>query len=384
MVAFACPGGLARRSAVLALAIATLACGMPTADRSAGAPAVSEVAPAPSAPPPATAQAPAGSAAAGPSLPLEPAAIKFGHVGATPYAAVYVAAEKGYFQERGISVDFERTQSSAEAVPLVSAGQVQATGAGYGASFFNAYARGVDLIMVAPIVTTPTRGDSPAPVVARRDLVDSGAVRGPGDLRGRKVGVLATGGYAEYSLMLALRMGGLTIDDVDLVTLPLPDMPTALANQNLDAAWTPEPFGTLIEQRDIGRKIATTHDLGEEQSALVMNTQWMRAHPDAAANFMVGYLKGARDLWGPGWKDPANVAIMHKYTDVPVDTIMRSPDSYTDPDGKFNVGSIERLQQYLLERGYLQYKEPIPISQLIDDGPARRAVEQLGPFDRDQ
>jgi ABC-type nitrate/sulfonate/bicarbonate transport system substrate-binding protein len=293
-----------------------------------------------------------------------------------------VAADKGYFQERGITVEFERTQSSAEAIPLVSAGQVQATGAGYGASFFNAYARGVDLIMVAPIVTTPVQGESPAPIVARRELVDSGAVRTAGDLRGRKVGVLATGGYAEYSLVLALRKGGLTVDDVELVTLPLPDMPAALANGNLDAAWAPEPFGTLVEQREVGRKIATDHDLGEEQSALVMNTQWMKAHPNAAINFMIGYLKGARDLWGPGWKNPENVAIMNKYTDVPIETIMRSPDSYTDPDGKFNLDSIRGLQQYLLERGYLQYKDPIPVTQLIDEAPARRAVEGLGPFDR--
>src|SRR6478609_8414122 len=49
----------------------------------------------------ATGPATSGAAPTGAAVPLEPLTVKFGHVAATPYAPAYVAADKGYFQERG-------------------------------------------------------------------------------------------------------------------------------------------------------------------------------------------------------------------------------------------------------------------------------------------
>ena len=84
-------------------------------------------------------------------------------------------------------------------------------------------------------------------MVARR----SAGIRGIIDLRGKRV-AQTPGTSSIYFLVDMLRLVGLTVDDVTLVTMEGPDMPAALAGKQIDAMamWEPHAQNALDQLGD--------------------------------------------------------------------------------------------------------------------------------------
>src|SRR3954447_11215617 len=104
---------------------------------------------------PAPAQAPGGNAApqaapaasAVPSGP--PEVVHVGVPGSFTDAGLAIGIAQGYFQQQNLEVDPQRLDSAAKMIPFVSTGQLDVAGGGPGAGLFQAFARGVDLKIVA-------------------------------------------------------------------------------------------------------------------------------------------------------------------------------------------------------------------------------------------
>src|SRR5436309_1575040 len=120
----------------LLLAACSTAGGAPPAPSAAGA-----------APPAGPAAAPSAAVAVAPTKPPEPARVRITDAQITSAAGSYIAAEKGYFREEGIEVEFIPT--GADQVPIVVADQADVAGAPINAFLFNAFARGIPLRVVA-------------------------------------------------------------------------------------------------------------------------------------------------------------------------------------------------------------------------------------------
>ena len=80
----------------------------------------------------------------------------------------------------------------------------------------------------------------------RKDLVDSGQLRTPADLRGLRIGISARGTSGEPDIAAWLQPHGMTLDDVEMVELAFPEHAAALAGRTLDASMNLEPFVTFI------------------------------------------------------------------------------------------------------------------------------------------
>jgi NitT/TauT family transport system substrate-binding protein len=93
---------------------------------------------------------------------------------------------------------------------------------------------------------------------------------------------------------------------------------------------------------------------------------------------MVAYLKAVRDLENGGWSEPDTLAILSKYTSVPVETISAAARPFGEPDGTVNVTSLENQQVFFREQGRLTYDQPLDIRSLIDPSFAQEAVKSLG------
>jgi NitT/TauT family transport system substrate-binding protein len=233
--------GLVAGSCSLAL---LLACAAPPA----AAPA------APAQPSGSTAGAPA--AAAPTAAPVaaaapEPAVVRVGILNSIGDAAFTIGLEKGYYAEQGITIETVPFDSAARMIAPLSQGQIE-TGQGViGAGAMNAVARGVEIRGIAGASGSPP-GHGNSSFIVRKDLWDSGALRNPADLRGRRVALTAKGTGIEVLWAKLLERGGLTPDDVEMTQLNFGEQVTALGNGAVDVATPSEPAATVALDRGFG------------------------------------------------------------------------------------------------------------------------------------
>ena len=116
----------------------------------------------------------------------EPVVVRVGVLGVISDAGVYVAMERGYFQDEGIRVEVQRFTAGAKMVPALVTGELEVAGGTAAAGLFNAVASGMDFKVVADKGQNRP-GHEYTTLVVRKDLVESGAVRSLADLKGRRV-----------------------------------------------------------------------------------------------------------------------------------------------------------------------------------------------------
>jgi NitT/TauT family transport system substrate-binding protein len=373
-----------RRLAPL-LAVLITACAAPSASPPAPAPAPARPAAAPTAAAAAATSAPV--AAAQPTVaptPVTVESVKVAFNPQLPAAPILVASEKGYYREQGIEVETERAENAAIVFQALASGEVDVGRGAIAAGTFNALSRGVSM----PIVATghaepPTGGRTGNPVLVRKALWDSGAVRSVPDLRGRPVAINGPAGGGEYTLASVLRKNGMVIDDVNVVYMPFPDMVTALGGGSIDAAASIiEPQATTALRRGFAEILDPAPRPGNQTTVIFYAQRFIGERPELARRWMVAYLKGIRDLTGDGWRRPENLAIMSKATGLPTDLVEESVAPYWDPDGRVNGEDLADQQRFYQERGQLQYRDLIPIDTLVDETWLDAALRVLGPAQR--
>jgi NitT/TauT family transport system substrate-binding protein len=311
--------------------------------------------------------------------------VRLGVLGATVDAGFFLAEDQGYFREQGLTVEMTPFDSAARMVAPLGAGQLDAGGGAHSAGMFNAVARGIGLKLVADKGSSPP-GFGVQALLFRRDLADSGQLRSPADLRGRRVAVSARGATSEVTLGYWLRPHGLTVDDVDVVELGFGEHASALAGGSIDAAVSLEPFITRILDAGIATLYERNDTLvpGQQLGEVIYSTQFATERAEVARRFMVAYLQAVRFyndavVRGDPAKRQAVVATLIRHTAV------REPSLYDrmvmpglDPNGRMNVASIREDQEFWLARGLQQTR--INVDEVVDHRFADAAVQVLGPY----
>jgi NitT/TauT family transport system substrate-binding protein len=337
----------------------------------------------PAASSPAGGQPAPAAAPAAPSGPLE--LVKSADSRVLTSAPMYVALEKGYFREQGIDLQLEHVAGGADVVPFLATGDIDINLGAISVGLYNAFDRGADIRIIAPVGIHPLQ-DAALPLVVRKDLVDSGQVRTAADLRGRRVAVNTRGASVEYALTKVMERAGLTIHDVDQVPVPFPDMPAALSNGSVDAAIPAEPFATRSVELGVGVKLIKEIIPGQMTTVIIASGKFLRERPEVVKRWMVAFMKAVRDIQPPqlGVSDPAklltpeHVAIFEKYTGAP-EQVIRSQVPYTfDVDLEIQNDSIMEQQLVHMRNGLLTLAQPIPVERMVDDTYVRHAQQTLG------
>lgn len=320
---------------------------------------------------------PAGAAPADSAAAQQPQLrrVVLGLIPIIPSATIFVPKDKGYFAAEGLDVDWEVIQVTSEAMAQVAAGNLDGAQATVGVAMLNGFAQGLELKIIAGGHSMPPAGRGGDPFIVGKPLWDAG-VRDAAGLRGRKIAVNGTGVFSEYAVNEAMRTAGLTFADIDPQIIAFPDMPAALANGVVDAAFVPEPFATQSIERGIAQQILPEFIRGAQISLYVAGARLLRDRPTADA-FMRGYIRGLRDLNSEGWTSPANAAIIERYTRVPVDVIQKILPQYAAPDASINWDSLMDQQRFYLDQGYLRVSAPLDLLQYSDDGPRQAALRAL-------
>lgn len=311
--------------------------------------------------------------------------LQIGQVGGISDAAIFIANDKGFFREQGIELETTRFNSAAQMVAPLATGQLDIGGGAPSAGLLNAIARDIALKIVADKGNI-SPGHGYEAIVIRKALWDTGAFKSPADLRGKTVALAARDISPEVDLDAFLRTGGLTVNDVTLVTMAFPDMGTALANGSIDAAVAIEPFVTQIVEKGIG-VIWTRGDAvvpGQQVAVMLYSPRFASLKPGLARKFMLAYVKAARyynDAFVKNDPDKKREVLQILIRNTPV----KDPVLYEkmvmpgiNPNGRVNIDALAAQQNWFLKKG--SQKSRVDLSTVIDHQYVDWAVQQLGPY----
>ena len=315
-----------------------------------------------------------------------PTKVTVGYIPILIYAPFYVGVERGYFREQGLELDLQPLAGGADMLTQTAAGNFDVGAGGIGSAYFNLAARARGLGQQQPIrIVAPLHAERPplaTPLVVGKKAYDEGRFTRIADLKGRKVAVNALGAATEYWLERALNGGGLTIKDIELVAIPFQNIPQALESGAIAGAMLGEPFATLGVRQGQVHVLNNAFLDGDQPTAVYYNSEWAAKNPRLAQGFMTAYLKAVRDLERGGWSDPATLAVLSKYTQVPAETIAAAARPFGEPDGVVNLASLQNQETFFRQQGRLTYDQPLDIPALLDATYATEAVKTLGPFKR--
>ena len=299
-------------------------------------------------------------------------------------AAMFIAKERGYFREQGLDVDINPFKSSgAKMVPFLATGQLFVAGGNINAGTYNAIAHNIPIKIVSDKGTV-SPGHGYLALIVRKDHVDSGRYRSVKDLKGMTMAVTAKGVSQEIVTEKYLQSVGLSLEDINLVTLGYSDMNVALGNNSIDATVQIEPFVASAVRNNIAVRVAGDDDIYPNQQSAVIyySPVFMNKYPKQAQGFMYAYVRGLRDYNDAFEKNRGRddiVNILAKYTHI------KDKETYAavvpvglNPNGELNVQSLKDDAQWYLKKGYL--KKMPDIDSIVDLSYARRAVEMLGEY----
>ncbi len=311
--------------------------------------------------------------------------LQIGQVGGLSDAAIFIADDKGFFRDQGIELEMTRFNSAAQMVAPLATGQLDIGGGAPSAGLFNAIARGIPVKIVGD-KGNMNPGHGYEAIVVRKSLWDKIDFKSPADLRGKTVALAARDISPEVDLDSFLRTGGLTVNDVNVVTMGFPDMGIALANGSIDAALSIEPFVTQIAEKGIGVIWKRDDEVvpGQQVAVMLYSPRFASYKPGLAKRFMLAYVKAAR-YYNDAFvkKDPGKerevVRILIQNTPV------KDPALYNkmvlpgiNPNGRVNVDMLAAQQNWFLHKG--SQKTPVDLMKVVDNQYVDWAVRQLGPY----
>lgn len=303
--------------------------------------------------------------------------VKIGFVPSESFAPLFVAHDRGYFKAQGVTTELVRLPSGAAILTQVSTGDLQVGGGALGAAGFNAAHQKLPVAFVAPMHFAHNEDY----LVVRKAEIDAGRFKTVSDLRGKPCAINAKGVATEWVLDEVLKTGGLRIDNVDVRTLPFPEMLPALDNGAIHCGIVTEPFATQAEEKSIGVRPLKAKPGVKPVPITVMfwNSEWAKKNDAAAKAFMSGYLRAVRDLSEPNaWKLPVHTEILNKHTGVAANILVKTRAPSFSPNLEVEETVMMSQQEFNLRLGYLKYKEMKPIRDLIDLSYAETAVKQAG------
>ena len=304
--------------------------------------------------------------------------------GAASGAGFYIAAEKGYFEDYNIEVEFAQFSNSDDMLPALAAGEVDIAGGVSTASFFNAMAQGIDVKIIADKGHN-NPGKSYFTFVIGNHMVDE--IKEYADFKGKKIAVSSHNSIDEYIFEEMIKHAGLTKDDVEFVLIAdFGSMLGAIDGGTVDAALQIEPLITQGIENGFHVPFGDTTDYApESQIALVLGSpDFMNVEQDISLRFMAAYLKGVRDYNDAFLKDIEKdeiIEIMTKHT------ALKDPDLWEkvqvtglDPDGKMFIDDI--LKQYDAYKANGAIRGDIDFDKAIDTSVTEKAVETIGEYER--
>jgi len=164
------------------------------------------------------------------------------------YAPFFIAYEEGYFTEQGIQVDFLNMVDANQAMPSLISGDLDVMAYMILPGPLNAMARGAKIKFVADKGHLSPSACVYTALLVRRALVESGRLSSPFDLKDLRVAMYEGPSPMGYFMEKILDQGGLTLNDIKNVFVPVSARVEAFERGTIDATLFSEPWVTHLVQ----------------------------------------------------------------------------------------------------------------------------------------
>ncbi|MEM8798217.1 MAG: ABC transporter substrate-binding protein [Pseudomonadota bacterium] len=209
-----------------------------------------------------------------------------------PSAPYFVAIDKGYFKEAGLSVDVTAGKGSLDAIPKVATGAFPV-----GFADINSLVKFLDQNPGAPVTAVMMVYDKPPfAIVGRKSL----GVSAPKDLEGRTLGAPPPdGAWAQFKAFAA--SNNLDTAKIKIEPVGFPTREPLLAEGKVDAVtgFSFSSFLNLVRigvpEDDISTILMADHGLKLYGNAIIVNTDYAKENPAVITGFLTGIAKGWKD-----------------------------------------------------------------------------------------
>ncbi|MFQ6554285.1 ABC transporter substrate-binding protein [Aestuariibius insulae] len=214
-----------------------------------------------------------------------------------PAAPYTLAIDEGFFDDQGLRVTITEGAGSLDAIPKVATGAFPV-----GFADINSVMRFIDQNPGAPVVPVMMVYDKPPFAVVGRI---SQGVETPADLEGRTLGAPPPdGAWAQFPIFAAET--GLDVDAITVEPVGFPTREPMLAQGEVDAVTGFSFSSTLnlirlgVPEEDISVLLMADHGLELYGNAIIVNTDFAEANPEAVTGFLTGVAMG----WQAAIDDP--------------------------------------------------------------------------------
>jgi NitT/TauT family transport system substrate-binding protein len=318
------------------------------------------------------------------AVPAAAEPVRIGDLGILADAPFYIAIEKGYFKEANVEVSLERFQSAAQATAPLSTNQVQVVGGGVSAALYNAFSRNWP-VRIAMARTRDWPGFSSDTLVLRNDLKSS--VTSAKQLKGKMIAINTPASVLHFMLARLMEGEGLTIDDVQTISMAWPNMAPGMETKALDGGMVVEPFAAQFSAKNISFPFKRASDFMKspplEVSVVLYSKGWIDKDPDQVKAFTLAYLKGVRDYvdamkGGPKRAEVVDICV--KYTSLKDKAMYDKMQwSYMDPNGEISFDGLRDQQEWYAKHGFVATKANV--EAMTDRRFLDYALEKLGRVD---
>lgn len=209
--------------------------------------------------------------------------IRINFVPTTDGLTLYVAADQGMFEERGLEVELTPAPNPSVMISALAAGSSD-IGHTVVIPVLAASQAGIELSVIAgasgfPAVSPPTVG-----VIAK----EGSDIQSPADLEGKSVGVVGLESYHQVMVQRWMDENDADYSTVRFVEVAFPQMQDLLSSGNVDAVVSVDPFYSRMITDGVGYTFGNfveTMPDGVPIVVFVSLREWAEANPDKVTAF---------------------------------------------------------------------------------------------------
>ncbi|MBP2079612.1 ABC transporter substrate-binding protein [Oceanobacillus polygoni] len=311
----------------------------------------------------------------------EQASVDIGMLKLTSSAPLFIALEKGYFEEEGIDAQVSWFEAAQPIAVATAGGDVDVGATGITASLYNMVAGGEELVIVAD-KGREQEGYSSTALLVHSDS-DIETVE---DLKDKKIGITQTGSTFHYMAGRLLEEHGLTSADVEMVPVnSIPGLMETLQSKQVDAVLLNEPNITMVLDEGYGKVITQVGDVIDYQTSGIFFSKSFAGDTEAATKFLKAYAKATQYYYDavltkengeivPGENYDEVIQIIAEYTDQEPAIIERGLP-YMDPYGQLLAPDIQTQIDWYAKEELIAV--PIDADEIVNTDLLDQAIKEL-------